>query len=71
MIINNPLTLAIICMIVGMVAGAALAALAVMISNDLHKDDISIPSNYLTNEDLEELGIWYDAICEQKGAHEK
>lgn len=69
--ISDPLTLAIISMIVGMLFGAALAALAVMISNDLHKDDISIPSNYPTNEELEEMCRWYDSVYEQKGAHEK
>ena len=68
---TDPLTLAIVSMIVGMLAGAALAALAVMISNDLHKDDISIPSNYPTNEELEQLCLWYDAVYDQKGAHEK
>lgn len=64
---TDPLTLAIISMIVGMVAGAALAALAVLISNDLHRDDPSYP----TNEELEQLCLWYDAVYEQKGAHEK
>ena len=68
---TDPLTLAIVSMIVGMLAGAALAALAVMISNDLHKDDISIPSNYPTDEELEQLCLWYDAVYDQKGAHEK
>ena len=68
---SDPLTLAIVSMIVGMLAGAALAALAVMISNDLHKDDISIPSNYPTDEELEQLCLWYDAVYDQKGAHEK
>lgn len=65
---SNPLTLAIISMIVGMVAGAALAALAVMISNDLHRDD---PVIYPTEEDMNQMCLWYDAEYGQKGAHEK
>ena len=64
---SDPLTLAIVSMIVGMVAGAALAALAVLISNDLHRDDPSYP----TNDELEQLCLWYDEVYEQKGAHEK
>lgn len=64
---TDPLTLAIISMIVGMVAGAALAALAVLISNDLHRDDPAYP----TNDELEHLCLWYDEVYEQKGAHEK
>lgn len=65
---SDPLTLAIISMIVGMVAGAALAALAVLISNDLHRDD---PVIYPTDDDLNWMHRWYDAEYEQKGAHEK
>ena len=64
---TDPLTLAIVSMIVGMVAGAALAALAVLISNDLHRDDLAYP----TNDELEQLCLWYDEVYEQKGAHEK
>ena len=64
---SDPLTLAIISMIVGMVAGAALAALSVLISNDLHRDDPAYP----TNDELEQLCLWYDEVYEQKGAHEK
>lgn len=66
--ISNPLTLAIISMIVGMVAGAALAALAVMISGDLHRDD---PAIYPTEDDMDQMYIWYEAEYGQKGAHEK
>lgn len=64
---SDPLTLAIVSMIVGMVAGAALAALAVLISNDLHRDDPAYP----TNDELDQMCIWYDAEYGQKGAHEK
>lgn len=65
---SDPLTLAIISMIVGMVAGAALAALAVLISNDLHRDD---PAIYPTDDDMDQMCLWYDAEYGQKGAHEK
>ena len=65
---SNPLTLAIVSMIVGMVAGAALAALAVLISNDLHSDD---PAIYPTDADMDQMFLWYEAEYGQKGAHEK
>ena len=65
---SDPLTLAIISMIVGMVAGAALAALAVLISNDLHRDD---PAIYPTDGDMDQMWLWYEAEYGQKGAHEK
>ena len=64
---SDPLTLAIVSMIVGMVAGAVFAALAVMVSNDLHRDDPVYPSD----ADMDQMCIWYDAEYGQKGAHEK
>lgn len=64
---NDPLTLAIVCLIVGMMLGAALAALGVMISVDLHKDDPVYPDE----ADLDQMCLWYDAEYGQKGAHEK
>ena len=62
MIISDPLELAIISMIVGIVIGAIGAALAVMISNDIHQGDI----NYPIVNDL-------DAMWEEytKGKHER
>ena len=60
--ISDPLTLAVFSMIIGMLFGAIASALAVMISNDLHKADAEYPSE----QDL-------DAMWEEytKGRHEK
>ena len=68
---TDPLTLSIISMIVGMVAGAALAALAVMISTDLHKDDMHEAPYYPTEEEIDQMCLWYDSEYGQKGAHEE
>ena len=64
---SDPLTLAIVSLIVGMLFGAAFSALAVMISNDLHKDDPVLPAE----EDMDQMCLWYDAEYNKKGAHEK
>ena len=64
---SDPLTLAIVSMIIGMVAGAAFAALAVLISSDLHHDDPVFP----TDEEMDQMCLWYEAEYGQKGAHEK
>lgn len=64
---SDPLTLAIVSMILGMVAGAALAALAVLISSDLHRDDPVLP----TDEEKDQMYLWYEAEYGQNGAHEK
>ena len=64
---SDPLTLAIVSMILGLVAGAALAALAVLISSDLHRDDPVFP----TDEEMDQMCLWYEEDCGQKGAHEK
>ena len=48
-------------------AGAALAALVVLISSDLHGDYPIGP----TDEEMEQMCLWYEAEYGQKGAHEK
>lgn len=65
---NDPLTLAIVSMIIGMVAGAVFAALAVLISSDLHRDNQPIGP---TDEEMDQICLWYEAEYGQKGAHEK
>lgn len=66
--ISDSLTLAIVSMLVGMVIGVIGSILAVMISNDIHHEDIVYPSE----EDMDQLCLWYDAeYNHQKGAHEK
>lgn len=65
--ISDPLTLAVVSMIVGILIGAIGSVLAVMISNDLHKDDVYYPSA----QDMDQMCLWYEEEYGQKGAHEK
>ena len=62
--ISDPLTLAIVSMIVGMLFGAISSVLAVMISNNLHKDDVYYPSE----QDMDQMSLWYEE--EYHGKHE-
>lgn len=68
---SDSLTLAFISMLVGMVIGAIGSILAVMISNDLHKDDSRDSAFYPTAEEMDQMCLWYEAEFQQKGAHEK
>lgn len=54
---SDPLTLAIVSMITGMLLGAIASAFAVMISRDLHRDDPVYPSSV----DIDEMYKWYEA----------
>ena len=67
---TDPLTLAIVSMIVGMVIGAVVCFLAILIYSDLHADDPVSPV-YPTSEDMDQMFLWYEAEYGQKGAHEK
>lgn len=66
---SDPLTLAFISMLVGMVIGAIGSILAVMISNDLHKNDDVM--QYPTDDEMDQMCLWYEDEYQQKGAHEK
>lgn len=69
---TDPLTLAIVSMIVGMLLGAIGCVLAIMISIDLHKDDdVHEAPYYPTEDDMDQMYLWYEAEYGQKGAHEK
>lgn len=54
--LSDPLTLSIVSMITGMLIGAIGSALAVMISNDLHKNDSAAPSQ----KDIDDMCSWYE-----------
>lgn len=69
--ISDPLTLAIISMLCGMLLGAIGCILAIMISTDLHKDDAYEAPYYPTEEEMDQMYLWYEAEYGQKGAHEK
>lgn len=64
---SDPLTLAIVSMVCGMLLGAIGCILAIMISTDLHRDDPVYP----TDEEMDQMCLWYEAEYGQKGAHEK
>ena len=64
---SDPLLLAIISMLVGMVFGVVCSIIALLVWYDLHKDDPKYP----TDEEMDQLCLWYDAEYTQKGAHEK
>ena len=69
---NDPLTLAIVSMVCGMLLGAIGCILAIMISIDLHKDeDVHEAPHYPTEEEMDQMCLWYEAEYGQKGAHEK
>ena len=53
---SDPLTLSIVSMITGMLLGAIGSAMAVMISNDLHKDDPVFP----TQQEIDDMCSWYE-----------
>ena len=62
--ISDPLTLAIVSMIVGMVFGAAAAVLALLICIDLGVItviDLTKQENVPSEEDIEQMSLWYDA----------
>ncbi len=63
----DPLTLAIVSMVCGMLLGAIGCILAILISSDLHRDDPVYP----TDDDLDHMYLWYEAEYGQKGAHEE
>ena len=70
--VSDPLTLAIVSMICGMLLGAIGSILAIMISTDLHKDDdVREAAYYPTEEEMDQMCLWYESEYGQKGAHEK
>ena len=67
---SDPLTLAIVSMIVGMVLGAAAAVLALLICIDLGAItviDLTREENVPTEEDVEQMSLWYDATYGKDG----
>ena len=61
---SDPLTLAVVSMIVGMVLGAAAAVLALLICIDLGAItviDLTKQENVPSEEDIKQMSLWYDA----------
>lgn len=62
--VSDPLTLAVVSMIVGMVLGAAAAVLALLICIELGVItviDLTKQENVPSEEDIKQMSLWYDA----------
>lgn len=64
---SDPLILAIVSMLCGLLLGFLASVLGLFIYTEIHADDDPFP----TDEDMDQMCLWYEAEYGQKGAHEK